>query len=56
VQLLFEHFPGRGNPKSRADYTAFDALIRYADIDGRTHAQSRTQNYGDKIMRIRNML
>jgi hypothetical protein len=27
-QLLFEHSPGRGNPKFTGDYTAFDALIR----------------------------
>ena len=30
-QLLFEHSPGRGNPRFTADYTAFDALIRYSD-------------------------
>jgi hypothetical protein len=35
-QLLFEHSPGRGNPKFTADYTAFDALIRYSDGQGRT--------------------
>lgn len=29
VQLLYEHSPGRGNPKFTADYTAFDALFRY---------------------------
>jgi hypothetical protein len=34
-QLLFEHSPGRGNPKFTADYTAFDALIRYSDGQGR---------------------
>jgi hypothetical protein len=34
-QLLFEHSPGRGNPKFTADYTAFDALIRYSDCQGR---------------------
>jgi hypothetical protein len=34
-QLLFEHSPGRGNLKFTADHTAFDALIRYADGQGR---------------------
>jgi hypothetical protein len=34
-QLLFEHSPGRGNPKFTGDYTAFDALIRYSDGQGR---------------------
>jgi hypothetical protein len=33
--LLFEHSPGRGNPKFTADHTAFDALIRYLDSQGR---------------------
>ncbi len=35
-QLLFEHSPSRGNPKFTADHTAFDALIRYSDGQGRT--------------------
>jgi hypothetical protein len=35
-QLLFKHSPGRGNPKYTGDYTAFDALIRYSDSQGRT--------------------
>jgi hypothetical protein len=35
-QFLFEHSPGRGNPKFTSDYTAFDALIRYSDCQGRT--------------------
>ena len=34
-QLLFEHSPGRGNPKYTGDYTAFAALIRYLDGQGR---------------------
>jgi hypothetical protein len=34
-QLLFEHSPGRGNPKFTGDFTAFDALIRYTDYHGR---------------------
>jgi hypothetical protein len=34
-QLLFEHSPGRGNPKFTEDYTAVDALIRYSDAHGR---------------------
>jgi hypothetical protein len=34
-QLLFEHSPGRGNPKFTGDHTAFDALIRYSDVQGR---------------------
>ena len=34
-QILFEHSPGRGNPKFTGDYTAFDALIRYSDCQGR---------------------
>jgi hypothetical protein len=35
-QLLFEHSPGRGNPKYTGDFTAFDALIRYSDGQGRS--------------------
>jgi hypothetical protein len=34
-QLPFEHSPGRGNPEFTGDYTAFDALIRYSDAQGR---------------------
>jgi hypothetical protein len=34
-QLLFEHSPGRGNSKFTGDYTAFDALLRYSDPQGR---------------------
>jgi hypothetical protein len=34
-QLLFEHSPGRGNPKFTGDWTAFDTLIRYRDFHGR---------------------
>ncbi len=34
-QILFEHSPGRGNPKYTGDFTAFDALIRYSDGQGR---------------------
>ena len=34
-QILFEHSPGRGNLKFTGDYTAFDALIRYSDSQGR---------------------
>ena len=34
VELLFEHSPGRGDPCFTADFTAFDALIRYATSDG----------------------
>jgi hypothetical protein len=34
-QLLFEHSPGRGNLKFTGDHTAFDALIRYSDGQGR---------------------
>jgi hypothetical protein len=33
-QLLFEHSPGRGNPKYTGDFTAFDALFRYTDCQG----------------------
>ena len=33
-QLLFEHSPGRGNPKHTGDNTAFDALIPYTDAHG----------------------
>ena len=35
VQTLFEHSPGRGNPKFTHDYTAFDALIRYTLGNGK---------------------
>ena len=35
-QLVFEHSPGRGNQSFTGDYTAFDALIRYSDSQGRT--------------------
>ena len=34
-QLVFEHSPGRGNSKFTADHTAFDALVRYSDGQGR---------------------
>lgn len=34
-QVLFEHSPGRGNPRFTADYSAFDALIRYVSPEGR---------------------
>jgi hypothetical protein len=34
-QLLFEHSPGRGNPNFTGDHTAFDALLRYSDCQGR---------------------
>jgi hypothetical protein len=34
-QLLFEHSPGRGNPKFTGDYAVFDPLIRYSDCQGR---------------------
>jgi hypothetical protein len=33
-QLVFEHSPGRGNPKFTGDYTAFDAMVRYSDVHG----------------------
>jgi hypothetical protein len=35
ARQLLEHSPGRGNPKFTADYTAFDAPIRYSDGQGR---------------------
>jgi hypothetical protein len=35
AHFLFEHSPGRGNPKFTGDYTAFDALIRFSDGQGR---------------------
>lgn len=35
TQVLFEHSPGRGNPRFLGDYTAFDALIRYRTPEGR---------------------
>jgi hypothetical protein len=35
VQTLFEHSPGRGDPKFTHDYTAFDALFRYTRGDGK---------------------
>ena len=34
-ETLFEHSPGRGETRFTGDYTAFDALIRYARADGR---------------------
>jgi hypothetical protein len=34
-ETLFEHSPGRGDPRFTGDYTAFDALIRYGRGDGR---------------------
>lgn len=33
--ILFEHSPGRGDPRFTGDYSAFDALIRYTTSDGR---------------------
>ena len=35
VETLFEHSPGRGDPRFTGDYTAFDALTRYELGDGR---------------------
>jgi hypothetical protein len=35
TQLLFEHSPGRGNPKFTADYSAFDVVFRYTTPEGR---------------------
>ena len=35
TQVLFEHSPRRGSPLFTFDYTAFDALIRYVDSEGR---------------------
>ena len=35
VETLFEHSPGRGDPRFTGDYTAFDALTRYERGDGR---------------------
>ena len=43
-QLLFEHSPGRGNLKFKADHTAFDALIRYSDGPGRTASSPSRSN------------
>lgn len=34
-KVLFEHSPGRGNPRFTGDYTAFDAVVRYSRSDGR---------------------
>jgi hypothetical protein len=34
-KTLFEHSPGRGDPRYTGDYTAFDLLVRYARADGR---------------------
>lgn len=34
MQLLYEHSPGRGNPRFSADYTAFDAMFRYSTFFG----------------------
>ena len=34
VQVLFEHSPGRGDPRYLADYSAFDALIQYRNPAG----------------------
>ncbi|GLI94665.1 PGN_0703 family putative restriction endonuclease [Methylocystis echinoides] len=33
--VLFEHSPGRRDPRFTGDYSAFDALIRYVSSDGR---------------------
>lgn len=34
-KILFEHSPGRGNPRFTEDSSAFDAVIRYSRADGR---------------------
>jgi hypothetical protein len=34
-EVLFEHSPGRGDPRFTGDYSAFDAVIRYSRADGR---------------------
>ena len=48
-QLLFEHSPGRGNPKFTADHTAFDALIRYSDPHGRNGFVAFEIKYSERM-------
>jgi hypothetical protein len=33
-RVLFEHSPGRGDPKFLGDYSAFDLLVEYVDSNG----------------------
>jgi hypothetical protein len=48
-QLLFEHSPGRRNPKFTGDYTAFDALIRYTDVPGRNGFVALELKYSESM-------
>src|SRR6202047_567243 len=48
-QLLFEHSPGRGNPKYTGDFTAFDALIRYSDVLGRNGFVAFEIKYSERL-------
>lgn len=49
TQVLFEHSPGRGNPAFSADYTAFDAFIRYRTEDGRYGQIAIEQKYTETL-------
>jgi hypothetical protein len=48
-QLLFEHLPGRGNPKFTDDYSAFDALVHYSDCQGRNGFVAFEIKYSESI-------
>lgn len=49
TQVLFEHSPGRGNPAFSADYTAFDAFIRYRTEDGKPGFIAIEQKYTETL-------
>lgn len=49
TQVLFEHSPGRGNPAFSADYTAFDAFVRYHTEDGKRGFIAIEQKYTETL-------
>lgn len=49
TQVLFEHSPGRGNPAFSADYTAFDAFVRYRTEDGKRGFIAIEQKYTETL-------
>jgi hypothetical protein len=47
--VLFEHSPGRGNPAFSADYSAFDAFIRYRTKEGMRGFIAIEQKYTETL-------
>lgn len=49
TQVLFEHSPGRGHPAFTADYSAFDAFLRYRTEDGKRGFIAVEQKYTETL-------